>query len=598
MRGIKFIKFLLGFFLITGLLVGVVLVRKRQETRRGAALTPLVVFTPNKVQDPEKDQIVDVLMSLSFDKKVSAIDLTIPYKCEYLELRKITENLAGAFDTLIYKNRGECGEGDEFGRARIVMVQSDLSAPKKAGPIATLRFRIKKAPASREEVVIQRSNWAIQATGPGAGSNYFYTGVGGARLRLLSSTAPEPTPTLTPAQPSPTVTPTVTGVPTVTTTPTVTPVPGTPQPPVNLQAYNNENQARRLTTGTLCTNDLTPIWRWQKSSSDTSAVTKTKIKRSWLETGAIKTFDGLVRRWVAEEPLPTNDPNKKYCLQVAFGNDKGWSNWSEPACVRVDTQSSPPSNLSFTVVTKEEIRAEWERVSDIGCAGVATESAYRYQLARGGGFGDIISQGWRKITQPWIRVTENLGINNGDMVYLRVRVKDKLGNLSDWSETISQRVGVCLEPQGGCYSSKTNCETNCDADGDGQTGDACILDPVDAQGNRICSWSPAYHCCGGVSGPRPSVSPGPTLPPPPEEPRLSPPPTVPPLSCDCQQAREYKARGDANCDGSTNTLDFEIWFDTFIRGNQENGLAADFDCNGQVTIDDYQRWLDGNPLYQ
>jgi len=69
------------------------------------------------------------------------------------------------------------------------------------------------------------------------------------------------------------------------------------------------------------------------------------------------------------------------------------------------------------------------------------------------------------------------------------------------------------------------------------------------------------------------------------------PPALPSEKCNCFQARDYKGRGDANCDGRTNILDYNIWFDTFIRGRKNYGGMADFNCKGGVNVDDYQVWL-------
>jgi len=610
MKKNNFVKLLVGLLLFAGLLAAAILVRKQQEVRRKAALAPIVVFTPNRVEDPQAGQLVDVILSLSFDKKVSGIDLTIPYRCDYLELRQITENLSGAFDSLVYKNRGSCEEGVEFGKARVIMVQSDLANPKKAGSIAALKFKVRKAPVSGEEVVIKQSNWTINAVGAGSKEEY-YPNVGGARFLLLKEgggPTDTPTPTLAPGQPTNTLTPTLPPAPayecpeldpqfpnagcysnpdncrkncdadgdggygevgddeclknppgrcwkdaylccrkaafpltpTVTSAPipptatptlagpTATPVPGAPLKPVDLKVENNNGASRVLTTGVLCTNDRTPVWTWKRASGDNVSVTETRIQRSWL-TDKVKKLAGLVANWgpAAAEQLPDNDPSKSYCLYAGFINDAGYNGSAGPSCVKIDRRGpEKPVGVALEKATTEEIKVVWDRPADVGCAGLDQDNAYRYQISRGAGFGSIIAQGWRAKTQPWIRVVENINLETGDTVYVRVKAKDRFGNLgAEWSDVVTAQ--VTTTPGG----------------------------PV-----------------------RPTNTP------------------VPPQACSCQDSPQVKGQGDANCDGKTDSLDYSIWFDTFIRGRSAYGLSADFNCDGRVTLDDYQYWLDGSNL--
>jgi len=52
-----------------------------------------------------------------------------------------------------------------------------------------------------------------------------------------------------------------------------------------------------------------------------------------------------------------------------------------------------------------------------------------------------------------------------------------------------------------------------------------------------------------------------------------------------------KNRGDANCDGKINILDFNIWRDEFLR--VANTTSADFNSDNSITILDFNVWRDG-----
>ncbi|MFH1601451.1 MAG: cohesin domain-containing protein [Candidatus Shapirobacteria bacterium] len=62
--------------------------------------------------------------------------------------------------------------------------------------------------------------------------------------------------------------------------------------------------------------------------------------------------------------------------------------------------------------------------------------------------------------------------------------------------------------------------------------------------------------------------------------------------CSCQTTfgQTAKARGDGNCDNKTDILDFDLWFNAFIRGSSSAQSMADFSCNGRVSIDDFEIW--------
>lgn len=86
-----------------------------------------------------------------------------------------------------------------------------------------------------------------------------------------------------------------------------------------------------------------------------------------------------------------------------------------------------------------------------------------------------------------------------------------------------------------------------------------------------------------TTSPIPTNTPGPTA-------TLT--PTTSPDECSCDNAwgRGRKALGDGNCDGNTNIVDYNAWFEVFIKNNQAYQGLADFDCNGRVSIDDYEAW--------
>lgn len=57
----------------------------------------------------------------------------------------------------------------------------------------------------------------------------------------------------------------------------------------------------------------------------------------------------------------------------------------------------------------------------------------------------------------------------------------------------------------------------------------------------------------------------------------------------CQRRQGCVLKGDANCDGRVDILDYEDWFSSFVRSQNKQG-KGDFNCDGRLTIDDYQIW--------
>ena len=84
----------------------------------------------------------------------------------------------------------------------------------------------------------------------------------------------------------------------------------------------------------------------------------------------------------------------------------------------------------------------------------------------------------------------------------------------------------------------------------------------------------------------PTVSP--TATPIPTQPPASPSPT--PVSvCDCQGAsRQQREDGDYNCDDRVDSIDFQIWYDHYIKGLD---ITEDFNCDGKPGIGDFLNWL-------
>ncbi|HVT00966.1 MAG TPA: dockerin type I repeat-containing protein [Patescibacteria group bacterium] len=65
------------------------------------------------------------------------------------------------------------------------------------------------------------------------------------------------------------------------------------------------------------------------------------------------------------------------------------------------------------------------------------------------------------------------------------------------------------------------------------------------------------------------------------------------------QSCALKSKGDANCDGKVNILDFNSWRDNYLLGSNPNAtpppsfLVADFNGDGGVNILDFNIWRDG-----
>jgi hypothetical protein len=66
------------------------------------------------------------------------------------------------------------------------------------------------------------------------------------------------------------------------------------------------------------------------------------------------------------------------------------------------------------------------------------------------------------------------------------------------------------------------------------------------------------------------------------------------LCTQCSNQPEVKAKGDADCSGTTTINDASIWRVEFIEGQMgtvsRTTWKADFDCNGRVTLNDFSIW--------
>jgi len=90
-----------------------------------------------------------------------------------------------------------------------------------------------------------------------------------------------------------------------------------------------------------------------------------------------------------------------------------------------------------------------------------------------------------------------------------------------------------------------------------------------------------------TGGPQPTFIPSPT-------PSFAPIPTGVQLCTVCQTVGD-RSKGDANCDGVVNILDFSAWrlekFDQKADRTQKKTWRADFNCDGYVKADDFSIWL-------
>lgn len=108
--------------------------------------------------------------------------------------------------------------------------------------------------------------------------------------------------------------------------------------------------------------------------------------------------------------------------------------------------------------------------------------------------------------------------------------------------------------RGGCYSSSSNCETNCGKPCMELTGQ--ILED-------ICSWPgeyTGYKCCEGA---------------------------LPTTVSACQRG------ADGNRDGKVNLSDYELWRKEYVEGRpnaSDGNWKGDFDCDGGVDLDDLIVW--------
>ncbi|MFH1601441.1 MAG: beta-galactosidase [Candidatus Shapirobacteria bacterium] len=64
------------------------------------------------------------------------------------------------------------------------------------------------------------------------------------------------------------------------------------------------------------------------------------------------------------------------------------------------------------------------------------------------------------------------------------------------------------------------------------------------------------------------------------------------LDCSCSSSagRSFLAQADADCNSQTDLIDYNYWFEAFVRNSSFYRQQADFDCSGRAGIDDYEIW--------
>jgi len=112
------------------------------------------------------------------------------------------------------------------------------------------------------------------------------------------------------------------------------------------------------------------------------------------------------------------------------------------------------------------------------------------------------------------------------------------------------------------------------------------IDPLGPIDGRVCGCDEETGQC--IDEPESVIS----ISPEPPTATLTPEPS-PECTCDSQEGREFKALGDGDCDGETNTSDYNAWFDVMVRRNDAYIPYSDFNCDGEVSITDFEVWRRG-----
>lgn len=113
-----------------------------------------------------------------------------------------------------------------------------------------------------------------------------------------------------------------------------------------------------------------------------------------------------------------------------------------------------------------------------------------------------------------------------------------------------------------------------------QTISITFTDIVNNQSQSLATTTQSHTYTVGAS-----VQPTPTITPPPPSSTSSPLPTNTPAITQSGSNCPHKSSGDANCDGITNMVDFEIWRKEALEGL--GSLDADFNGDGVVNSDDF-----------
>jgi len=168
---IKRLKYaLLFFFLAFGVFLVADLAGKSQETRKSAAGGAFFSFSSPTISG----DTISTSLFLS-GEAISAVDLTMPYSCEYLELLSATVDSS-------YLQVGEgstsCSGSTGNGSFRkIILVKNSLvSGGVASSVILRLQFRLKKPIPVSGVRVVNNFGWNVLAVGPAAAGYYSLSG--------------------------------------------------------------------------------------------------------------------------------------------------------------------------------------------------------------------------------------------------------------------------------------------------------------------------------------------------------------------------------------------------------------------------------------
>ncbi|HUW21630.1 MAG TPA: cohesin domain-containing protein [Candidatus Bathyarchaeia archaeon] len=222
MSKVKLFLVVIGLILVlAGVVIGVILVRRRQEARLKAAPATTLSFRPAAVTAEQGGSFALEIVVDSGENTLAAVELHLAYDPEYFEVSSI---IPGSFFDSPVELKKDTGT---LGRIVYILGCRPEGAQQGQGTLASLTFSVKPDAASGvpSEISFLASS---QAAGISEGQENVVVGTTSC-LVTVAQVQPSVTPTIAPSL-TPTLASTPTLVPSATPTPTTPPLPPTATP--------------------------------------------------------------------------------------------------------------------------------------------------------------------------------------------------------------------------------------------------------------------------------------------------------------------------------------------------------------------------------